>query len=279
MKKRPGVGGPPGGVGGGPRAFSGSWRRESVVVDDWLGHRDHGKAPRPPLPAAIRLANEAGGGVVALDAPSGVDGNTGGVPGDAVRADITVSFGWPKLGTLLYPGREWCGRVVAVEIGFPPPEADDWARLVTPGWAREALPRRPSVTHKYDVGALAIVAGRPPGAAPFHPGRVPCGVGLVRVCASARPRRVLGEFRRRLRGSLTRRVAQCRGTERRAAPSGPGLARGVGAAPVEVAPGGARIAPAVIDADALTLWRGGTRPRGASGANSRARLTPARWPA
>jgi len=88
------------------------------------------------------------------------------VPGAAVRADVTVALGWPKLGTLLYPGREWSGRIVAVELGFPPDGTEDWARLVTAGWASGVLPRRPAVTHKNDVGALAVVAGSAmPGAA------------------------------------------------------------------------------------------------------------------
>jgi len=89
-------------------------REAAVVVDGLLGTGIRG-APRSRYAAAIEAANGAGGVTVALDAPSGVDGATGVVPGAVVQADLTVAFGWPKLGTLLHPGRMHCGRIVAVE--------------------------------------------------------------------------------------------------------------------------------------------------------------------
>ena len=160
----------------------------AVVVDGLLGTGIKG-APRPAHQAAIEAANRAPGAVVALDAPSGVDGTDGTVPGAAVEADATVAFGWPKLGTLLHPGRGRCGRLVAVEIGFPPraPWSDGWAELATPGWASQALPRRSAATHKNEVGALAVVAGPALAGAAALAARSAfrCGAGLVRVCGPA----------------------------------------------------------------------------------------------
>lgn len=236
-----------------------------VVVDGLLGTGIRG-APRAPHAAAIRLVNEAGRPVVALDAPSGVDGNTGEVRGEAVRADVTVSFGWPKLGTLLYPGRELCGRVVAVEIGFPPPETEGWARLATPGWAREALPRRPSVTHKYDVGALAVVAGSAmPGAAILSTrAAFRCGVGLVRVCATGPAAEVLGEVPEALFVDTADEEALRDAVLRSDALAiGPGMGTGTTARrQLQLALQARESRPAVIDADALTLLAG--RPGGGS---------------
>lgn len=40
--------------------------------------------------------------------------------GIALKADVTVTFGYEKLGTLLYPGRAYSGAVVVADIGFPP---------------------------------------------------------------------------------------------------------------------------------------------------------------
>ena len=120
-----------------------------VVVDGLLGTGIRG-APRAGYATAIEAANRAGGALVALDTPSGVDGTTGEVPGASIRASLTIAFGWPKLGTLLYPARARCGRIVAVEIGFPPDGAQDgeeWAELTTSGWAARRLPLRPVVTH------------------------------------------------------------------------------------------------------------------------------------
>ena len=50
--------------------------------------------------------------VVAVDIPSGIHADTGEVMGIALKADVTVTFGYEKLGTLLYPGRAYSGAVV-----------------------------------------------------------------------------------------------------------------------------------------------------------------------
>ena len=227
-----------------------------VVVDGLLGTGLRG-APRAKHAAAIRAANEAPGAVVSLDTPSGVDGTSGRVPGVAVRADVTVAFGWPKLGTLLYPGREWTGRIVAVEIGFPLGGTEDWARLITPGWASEVLPRRPAATHKNDVGALAVVAGSAmPGAAILAArSAFRCGAGLVRVCASRPVREVIAEVPEALFVDAGDEHALRVAVERSDAVAiGPGLGTGDGACrQLEVTMGARGSRPAVIDADALTL--------------------------
>ena len=249
----------------------------SVVVDGLLGTGLRG-APRPLYAQAIRAANEAACKVVALDAPSGVDGTSGEVPGEAVRADVTVSFGWPKLGTLLYPGRERCGRVVAVEIGFPPHEAEDWARLATPGWARKVLPRRPAVTHKYDVGALAVVAGSAmPGAAILSTrAAFRCGVGLVRVCASGPGAEVLGEVPEALFVDSTDEGALRSAVEGSDALAiGPGLGTGAAARrQLELALEARGSRPAVVDADALTLLAQGAYGGLREGAGANIVATP-----
>lgn len=227
-----------------------------VIVDGLLGTGIRG-APRAGHAAAIRAANEAPGAVVSLDAPSGVDCTTGCVPGAAVRADVTVAFGWPKLGTLLHPGRERSGRIVAVEIGFPPDGAGDWARLITPGWASEVLPRRPAVTHKNNVGALAVVAGSAmPGAAILAArSAFRCGAGLVRVCASASAREVIAEVPEALFVDAGDEHALRVAVERSDAVAvGPGLGTGAGARrQLEIALDAGDSRPSVIDADALTL--------------------------
>ena len=81
-------------------------RAASVIVDGMLGTGIRG-APRDRQARAIRALNRSERPVFALDTPSGVSGDTGQIAGEAVDADVTVAFGWPKLGTLLQPaGRE-----------------------------------------------------------------------------------------------------------------------------------------------------------------------------
>ncbi len=276
---------PDAGPGAAPDAVAEAVRRAlgdaAVVIDGLLGTGIRG-APRGRYAAAIEAAAAAGRPIVALDAPSGVDGATGAVAGAAVRADVTVAFGWPKLGTLLHPGRLHSGRIVAVEIGFPPAPAPapgpgpatDWARLVTPAWAARRLPHRGPATHKNAVGALTIVAGSAmPGAAILAArSAFRCGAGLVRVCASASARDAIltvpetifvdaGDDRATrdaIRASDALAVGPGLGTDRDAARQ---LHMALDAR-------GAR--PAVLDADALTLLAGG----GALGAGGDIAVTP-----
>ncbi len=278
----------------------------SVVVDGLLGTGIRG-APRARYAEAIEAANRASVPVVALDAPSGVDGGSGRVPGQAVRAEVTVAFGWPKLGTLLYPGRELCGRIVAVEIGFPPrgqggadggrgasdrgqgaldrgrdtsdrgrgaSEADEpWAELLTPGWAVRALPRRPAVTHKNAVGALTVVAGSAmPGAAVLAArSAFRCGAGVVRACGTS----LLGELIPAVPEALWVNAGD-EGALGGAVKAGRALVvgPGLGTGPAARQQMGAALAargerPVVLDADALTLLAQGA-------AGGLAGLTPGR---
>lgn len=133
----------------------------AAVVDGILGTGGRG-APRPAQAALIEAAGRAGRPIIALDGPSGVDLTTGETPGPAVRADITVTFGAPKRGLLLFPGRAHAGRIIAVEVGFPSISSEEFsAALITPAWARERLPKISPNAHKGELGTVAIVAGHP----------------------------------------------------------------------------------------------------------------------
>ena len=236
-------------------------RDAAVVIDGLLGTGIRG-APRARYAAAIETAGAAGRPIVALDTPSGVDGETGAVPGSAIKADLTVAFGWPKLGTLLQPGRTHCGRIVAVEIGFPPEPDPGWARLVTRGWASRHLPRRGAATHKNAVGSLAIVAGSAmPGAAILAArSAFRCGAGMVRVCASRSARDPILEVPEIIfvdAGDEEALKDAIRASD--ALALGPGLGTDPAAArQLQVALKARDDRPAVLDADALTLLAGDT---------------------
>ncbi len=102
--------------------------------------------------------------VVAVDIPSGLHGETGDVPGAAVRADCTVTFHRPKPGLYLKQGPDYAGKIITADIGLRVPEAaalDD-----APGmdvlekkdltWL---LPARKKVSHKGSYGRALLFAG------------------------------------------------------------------------------------------------------------------------
>ena len=155
-----------------------------VVVDAVLGTgiQPPLRAPYTGLCAAI---NEVATPVVAVDIPSGVSGDDGGVDRDAVVADATITVGLPKLGLLLPPGRDHTGELSVVDIGFDDDicasRTSDW-HLATLADYAAMLPPRSSATHKYQVGSLLVLAGsrRYGGAAHLTGlGALRSGVGLV----------------------------------------------------------------------------------------------------
>ncbi len=133
--------------------------RADVVVDALLGTGFSGEV-REKEAALIRQINEAPVPTVAVDVPSGVDGSTGEVQGDAVRADLTVCAHAAKIGCAISPGREHAGEVAVVDIGIPP-EVDveptvAWTDAVS---LTGLIPRTAEPAHKYSAGALLVVAG------------------------------------------------------------------------------------------------------------------------
>jgi hydroxyethylthiazole kinase-like uncharacterized protein yjeF len=96
--------------------------RADFVIDALLGTGVK-SAPRAGIAAQIEAINKVSCPVFAVDIPSGVDADTGEVPGAAVKATHTVSFAYPKLGLLLFPGAEHVGKLHIADIGF------DWASL------------------------------------------------------------------------------------------------------------------------------------------------------
>ncbi|HVU75052.1 MAG TPA: NAD(P)H-hydrate dehydratase, partial [Mycobacteriales bacterium] len=160
-------------------------------------------AAEPPAEAALVLDGMTGAGAagplraraadlaqavrgqltVAVDLPSGVDCDTGAVLGDAVRADLTVTFDALKPAHLVGDGAHLCGVVHVADIGLglahsPGPlgalTADDVARLLlVPGEHED----------KYSRGVVGLVTGSPryPGAAVLSVGgAVRAGAGYVR---------------------------------------------------------------------------------------------------
>lgn len=165
----------------------------SVILDGILGTGVSGP-PREPQAGLISLLNGFEVPVVAVDGPSGCDFSTGAVPGACVRARLTVSLGWPNLGLLRFPAREYCGRIECVEIGFPPPVSPMDARAITARWVARTLVPRARDDHKGRAGYLTLVAGQEgmAGAAVLGArAALRGGVGILKVVSDAANRDIL----------------------------------------------------------------------------------------
>jgi NAD(P)H-hydrate epimerase len=112
--------------------------------------------------AAIDWINKSPAAIAAVDIPSGVDASTGSILGRCIDADLTVTFAFPKIGQVSYPGAGCVGELIVVDIGIPGKvhdRAGDDCMLVTGSFARTLLPCRPVDGHKGTFGHLLVVAG------------------------------------------------------------------------------------------------------------------------
>jgi hydroxyethylthiazole kinase-like uncharacterized protein yjeF len=113
---------------------------------------------------AIEFINQLNRPVFAVDIPSGLSADTGQPCGVCIRAQVTATFAFPKLGQVLFPGADYCGELEVVDIGIPPHIVDSVRPrqfLISAKDIRSYLPRRPADTHKGRTGHLLVVAGSP----------------------------------------------------------------------------------------------------------------------
>lgn len=110
----------------------------------------------------VEAINASGAPVLAVDLPSGVNGDTGEVMGVAVEATATVTFFRRKPGHLLLPGRVHCGEVEVADIGIEPDVLDEIAprtfENVPDLWA-DIFPSPQIDGHKYARGHAVVASG------------------------------------------------------------------------------------------------------------------------
>ena len=110
----------------------------------------------------IELLNSSGTPVFAVDMPSGLDSDRGVPLGTAVQAEATATFGFAKIGQMLYPGIEHTGALAVVDIGISKAAIEEVQPATHVTEAAEVaglLPRRRPDAHKGDSGHVLLIAG------------------------------------------------------------------------------------------------------------------------
>jgi len=134
-----------------------------ILIDGLLG-TGLSSSIRDPYSAAITAINASHAYTVAIDIPSGLDSETGAILGTAVQADLTVTFGCPKIGLYVGDAIDQVGHIETVDIGIPDEYVEDLNpqnHLITQKLVRPLIPLRRASAHKGTFGHAGIVAGSP----------------------------------------------------------------------------------------------------------------------
>ena len=92
---------------------------DDILIDGIFGiglHREIAGDYRAFIEEANRRRH---GFVLAIDAPSGINTDTGELMGCGIKADVTITFGRNKTGLVCGAGQNFAGRVLVEDIGIP----------------------------------------------------------------------------------------------------------------------------------------------------------------
>ncbi len=249
---------------------------DTIVVDALLGTGVVGGA-RGSIARAIDAINDSNATVVAVDLPSGVDADSGGLAGPTIRAHRTLTLCRPKLCLVLEPAASHAGTWHALDIGIP----DDvvTAEAINLEWldastAALLAPSRPRDAHKGTMGHLLAVAGsrgKSGAAVILARAALRSGVGLVTVATPRTIQPVVAAAQSeimtepladtgsgRLAGAAAKTVLELLAS-RDALAIGPGLGTATATRAAVHAVLRGRTSPAVVDADGLNAFVGSGR--------------------
>ncbi len=136
-------------------------RHQEIWVDALLGTGLNAEV-RGLFRAVIEFLNSLNRPVIAVDIPSGLNADTGMICGACIQAHTTVTFGFPKIGHILFPGAGFTGRLETIDIGIPPHIVQGIGprhHILTPESIARAFPQRAPTSHKGTAGHVLVVAG------------------------------------------------------------------------------------------------------------------------
>jgi len=228
-----------------------AWPEVDLHVDALYGIGLN-RAPSDAVAALIERINADGKPVLALDTPSGLNADTGQVPGVAIRAAVTVTFLADKRGLHTGAAADHVGEVIVASLGLTDPVVPD-AVILEPS----ALPRRSRVAHKGGSGHVLAIGGDHGTAGAIRlcgESALRCGAGLVSVATRAEHLSALNAARPELMAHAVQGPQELESLIQRAdvLAVGPGLGQGAWGHALWLAALAAG-KPMVLDADGLNL--------------------------
>jgi ADP-dependent NAD(P)H-hydrate dehydratase / NAD(P)H-hydrate epimerase len=141
---------------------AGAIAQADVIVDAMFGTGL--KEPLSGLHArVVKDVNSMPGAVVSIDVPSGLSCDTHQVIGEAIKAELTITLGAPKLPLVLPPAERLCGDIITADIGIPQEIVEDLdgprVELLGPAEIMQHLMPRDPDSNKGDYGRVVIAGG------------------------------------------------------------------------------------------------------------------------
>lgn len=161
--------------------------QNGIIIDGLFGTGFHGIATGN-YETIINMANGSGLPIIAVDIPSGLDGETGETQGPAIIANETAFLGLPKTGFFLREGWDHVGKLRYVDFGLPGEYIEKMASdfiMTSPDLLLPLMPPIKRTRHKYQAGMVIGITGSPsmPGAAVLSSmAAIKSGAGVVRIC-------------------------------------------------------------------------------------------------
>jgi NAD(P)H-hydrate epimerase len=146
-----------------PHCNSGLTSGPTIALDGLLG-----LGAKPPLRDPIRsacreinrLRRDENAFVIAIDLPTGIDGDSGETDDDCIVADLTITIGFAKRGLIADHALNFVGRLEVVALGdLPSPNESSGTTLATASALRHLIPRREFSAYKNQFGRIGVVAG------------------------------------------------------------------------------------------------------------------------
>lgn len=157
-----------------------------VIVDGLFGTGFHGEV-KEPVASIIQSANHSNLPIIAVDIPSGLDGETGDASSSCIVATQTAFLGLPKMGFFLKEGWNHVGQLIYVDFGLPKEyieESESELTMLSPDMMKSLLPKIVRNRHKYQAGYVVGLSGSKllPGASMLSSlAALSSGAGIVRL--------------------------------------------------------------------------------------------------
>ena len=149
-----------------------------VIIDAILGTGQN-EAPRGSLAELVEVVNQHTAEILAIDVPTGVNSDSGGVYEPSIAAELCITVQMIKRGMLQFPAINHVGEIVIIDIGI---QADGDPEFKILDNTEVHIAKRAINTHKGSYGKALIVAGSReyPGAAKLAANAcMQSGAGLV----------------------------------------------------------------------------------------------------